>query len=158
MLFDESTFRLLRGESKVVQRPSGVSRYDAHPDSVMLWGAFSGNFGRRTCTFSPLRNHEWKQVFKSPATTSDAVLAHSSVHTFHGQWGSCTQDQGSSGVAERQEIPVLHWPGNCPGLNPTENAWNEIKNKVQDVQPSSMGKLQAVRKDFWVHRDNFVKL
>ena len=51
---DESTFRLVRGGYKLVRRPQGVSRYAfkytiktvKHPESVMVWGAFSGNKGR----------------------------------------------------------------------------------------------------------------
>ncbi|KAK3887063.1 hypothetical protein Pcinc_008835 [Petrolisthes cinctipes] len=54
MFSDESTFRLVRGVSQVVRRPKNVSRYDPkftikttkHPESVMVWGAFSGIQGR----------------------------------------------------------------------------------------------------------------
>ena len=54
MFSDESTFRLVRRGSKMIRRPPGSSRYDTmytvktvkHPDSVMVWGAFSGNHGR----------------------------------------------------------------------------------------------------------------
>ena len=45
MFSDESTFRLVRGNSKIVRRPSDVSRYDPlytvktvkHAVSVMVW-------------------------------------------------------------------------------------------------------------------------
>lgn len=61
MFSDESTFRLVRGGSKTVRRPSTASRYDPkytvktvkHPDSVMVWGAFSGNMGRGGLYFLP---------------------------------------------------------------------------------------------------------
>jgi len=33
-------------------------------------------------------------------------------------------------------INVLKWPGNSPDLNPIENAWNYLKNKVQERKPS----------------------
>ena len=59
MFSDESTFRLVRGRYELVRRPSGVSTYDSryiiktvkHPKSVMVWGAFSRDMGRRGLHF-----------------------------------------------------------------------------------------------------------
>ena len=50
----ESTFSLVKDGSKIVCRPSDVSRYDLcftvqtvkHPDSMMVWDTVSGNKGR----------------------------------------------------------------------------------------------------------------
>jgi hypothetical protein len=50
MYSDESTFRCIRSISTKVRRPSGSNQYDSrytvktvkHPDSVMIWGCFSG--------------------------------------------------------------------------------------------------------------------
>ena len=61
MFSDESTFRLVRQDSKVVRRPKGVSLFDPRytvktfkqPDSVMVWGAFSGNCGKAGLYFLP---------------------------------------------------------------------------------------------------------
>ena len=54
MFSDENIFRLVRGTSKTIRRPSGSDRYDPkftvktvnHPAQVMVWGAFSGKGGR----------------------------------------------------------------------------------------------------------------
>lgn len=51
---DESPFRLVFGTAKHVRRPKSVSRYYSHytiktvkhSESVMVWGAFTGNVGR----------------------------------------------------------------------------------------------------------------
>lgn len=61
MFSDESTFRLVKGASKVVRRPRNVSRYDPnftvqttrHSESVMVWGAFRGAEGRSGLCFLP---------------------------------------------------------------------------------------------------------
>ena len=61
MFSDESTFRLVRGGYKLVRKPQGVSRYDSkytikavkHPESVMVWGAFSGDEGPGGFYFLP---------------------------------------------------------------------------------------------------------
>jgi hypothetical protein len=61
MYSDESTFRCIRSFSTKVRRPSGSNRYDSqytvktvkHPDSVMIWGRFSGAVGRGGLFFLP---------------------------------------------------------------------------------------------------------
>ena len=57
----ESTSRLVLRGYKLVRTSLGVSRYDSryiiktvkHPTSVMVWGAFSGDKGRRGLYFLP---------------------------------------------------------------------------------------------------------
>ena len=54
IILDKSTYKLVRGGSKLVRRDPGSSRYDSkstvntvkYPESVMVWGVFSGNNGR----------------------------------------------------------------------------------------------------------------
>ena len=54
MFSDESTFRLVRGQLKVIRRSINVPRHDPwytvktvkHSNGVMVWGAFSGTYGR----------------------------------------------------------------------------------------------------------------
>ncbi|XP_066947049.1 uncharacterized protein [Macrobrachium rosenbergii] len=61
MFSDESTFRMVRSASNVVRRPKSVSRYHhqftvkivEHPQSVMVWGAFTGKLGRAGLYFLP---------------------------------------------------------------------------------------------------------
>ena len=61
MFSDESTFTQVRGVPKMVHRPTSASRYDPkftvktakHSDSVVGWGAFSGNLSRAGLYFFP---------------------------------------------------------------------------------------------------------
>ena len=53
-----------------------------------------------------------------------------------------------------EHTPVLEWPGNSLDLNPTENAWNLMKNKEQEAQPSGITELRAVLKRLWDTMEN----
>lgn len=61
MYSDESTFKCIRATKSKVRRPAGSDRFDSrytiktvkHPDSVMVWGCFTGNVGRGGLYFLP---------------------------------------------------------------------------------------------------------
>ena len=51
---------------------------------------------------------------------------------------------------EAPNMKIIPWPGNSPDLNPIENAWNHIKNKLQDMEVTSVDSLKEAIKQVWV--------
>ena len=47
-------------------------------------------------------------------------------------------------------VPVLECPRNSPDLNPIENAWNYMKNKVQEAHSTNIQTLKEVLMKLWV--------
>ena len=47
-------------------------------------------------------------------------------------------------------VPVLECPRNSPDLNPIENAWNYMKNNVQEAHSTNIQTLKEVLMKLWV--------
>ncbi len=43
----------------------------------------------------------------------------------------------------------LDWPGNSPDLNPVENLWTVLKDKVAEKQPTSIDNLKSAIAEVW---------
>ena len=157
MFSDEGTFRLIRGQSRLVRRPRGVSRYDArftvktvkHPDSVMVWGSFSGSRGRGGLYFLPknvtMKGSNYLEVLKEHMLPFWRI--HESNHFMH-DGAPAHKTKIVSKWLESLHIKIIDWPGNSPDLNPIENIWNVMKNRVQEAQPSRLNSFRKSSKDY----------
>jgi hypothetical protein len=52
----------------------------------------------------------------------------------------CHALKATMAFLDQQDL-IMDLLGNSPGLNPTENCWNHMKNKLKDVDISSLPKL-----------------
>ncbi len=48
-----------------------------------------------------------------------------------------------------KSFEVMDWPGNSPDLNPIENMWNHMKNKLQAEDNSLVPKLKETLIKMW---------
>ena len=156
MFCNESTSWLVLRGYKLVGRPSGVSRYIIktvkHPKSVMVLGDFNGDKGRGGLYF----------FTKNVTMRGDSYLRvldhHMMPFWYIRQCNHFMQDGDSvhrSRVVKKwlkdNHVPVLECPRNSRDLNPIENAWNYMKNKVQEAHSTNIQTLKEVLMKLWVH-------
>ena len=157
MFCNESTSRLVLRGYKLVRMPLGVSRYDSryiiktvkHPKSVMVWGDFSGVEG--VYIFFP----------KKVTMRGDSYLRVLDHHMLpFRDIRRCNQFMQDGDPAHRSRVvkkrlkdnhvPVLECPRNSPDLYPIENAWNYMKNKVQEAHSTNIQTSKEVLMKLWV--------
>ena len=83
----------------------------------------------------------------------EKLKLHMEIHNctvFMQDGAPCHKSKVMSEFLSQQRIKVLDWPGNRPDLNPIENLWDILKDKVANKQSTSAKHLQEVIKESWV--------
>jgi hypothetical protein len=162
MFSDESTFRCIRATKTKVRRPMGSDRYDSrytvktvkHPESLMVWGSFSGAVGRGGLFFLPKNTTMNSERYQQ--TLEDHLLPFMQIHQcthFLQDGAPCHASKKTMAFLAQQPFIVMDWPGNSPDLNPIENLWNIMKEGLKSKDIGSAPKLQAELKKLWVSLD-----
>ncbi len=158
MYSDESTFRRIRATRSLVRRPRGSNRFDSrftvktvkHPDSVMVWGCFSGAGGCGGLYFLPrnttMNGEMYETVLEDHLIPS--MNFHGATH-FLQDGAPCHASKRIKKFIDDKPFEVIDWPGNSPDLNPIENCRNFMKEKLKTKDTGSVPKLIQEIKMLW---------
>jgi transposase len=53
-------------------------------------------------------------------------------------------------------IEVLEWPAKSPDLNPIENVWSILKQRVRKRLPKTLEELESIIYEEWWRIDDFI--
>jgi hypothetical protein len=164
MFSDESTFAIINPRAQKVGRPSFSSRYKQkftvvkvkHSVNVMVWACFSGQGGRGSIFFLPLKTTMNSDRYM--ALLDEKLFPFMQIHgaTHFLQDGAlCHTSKKVMAFLREKRVAVMDWPGNSPDLNPIENLWSIMKKKLkEDHTITSLNKLQDAIKKMWVQMPN----
>lgn len=155
---DESSVQQFVVRKRHVRRPSGkrfVERFTIptvkHPPSQMVWGSMS-KYGTAGLYFLPvgttMNGEKYLNLLKNHLDIPNG--SHGCTVFMH-DGAPCHRAAHVRTYLKMRKIDVLDWPGNSPDLNPIENLWHIMKNKVADYQPTSAQELQKAIRMVWAN-------
>ena len=146
MFSDESTFQVFRVGSTKVRRLSSANRYDPrytvttvkHPQSVMVWGAFSSDNGRVELLIHPknvmMNGDLYIKILIDHMVTMFEL--HQCSHFMHDS-APCHKANKVTKWLQTKKIEALecHWNG--PDLNLIENCCHNMKHLMSERKPTN---------------------
>ena len=159
---DESNFEVLNRKSRVFVKRFANEKY--HPKfclprlqngggSVGIWGCINYK-GTGCCTIYTGRINQF--VYKN--TLENELLPSAELFFEEGQDWIFQQDGASAHTAhsirdwfEEKQITVLPWCPRSPDLNPIENLWSYIDNKLVKIKITSIEHLKTVLFNEWLN-------
>ena len=157
---DESRFALCNdAPERCIRRPTEKYKPECLSTTVkhggggiMVWGVFSASgVGDLVRCDKSVTAKEYQNILRKGLLPSLAKLCTGDAR----QNAIFQQDNAPAHTAkstqswfERQDVPVMFWPGQSPDLNPIENIWSHIKVKLAGKKFSTADLLwEAVKRE-----------
>jgi len=148
---DEAKFQL-GSRKRLVRRAASEKiskRTFKHPGSVNVWGCF----GRRG--FGDIHIFQENMTADAYVGILDSHLLQSAKHVVPPSW--IFQDDNDpkhrSSKAKKwlsdHEVKRLDWPSNSPDINPIENVWALLKDRVAAREPGNLDQLEQYIREEW---------
>ena len=121
-----------------------------HPPSQMIWCTISEHGVTGISFLPPGTTMNGPRYVKLLGEKLKIYMAVHNCTIFMQDGAPCHRSKVAKTFLGENRIKVLDWPGNSPDLNPIENLWTNMKNKVAEKHPSSAKDLVKVIKEVWV--------
>lgn len=155
---DEAVFSVTGNRGGKVYRRPGSDPLDTkfiqgtvkYPDKLMVWGAF-GYHGVGKLVILPrnvLMNAD--RYLELLNDNLEDCFEMCQTNVFMQDGAPCHTAKIIKNWFDFVQVDyVKDWPGNSPDLNPIENLWALMKNKLRDRDTSSIPRLEAAIQDIW---------
>ena len=161
---DETAICVSQRGSQYVRRGSGqrlrwqdLSLRTSSPQKVMFWGCFSfmGVGPLHLCQGS-VNSQYYISILDSCILPQTANWYGNSNWILLQDNAPCHNSKMTKEWLQNHQIEVMNWPANSPDLNPIENMWGYIKQKLLRVGSHSKVDLINNVKKFW-NKKTFVR-
>ena len=156
---DESHFFVQGQQSQHVRRTVGepvteshINQFVKHPEKKMFWGCFSYyGIGPLHLVEGMMISAQYIDVLKSRVVPEMSKLFPDGSGLFQQDLAPCHTSKVVKMFLQEKAIQVLEWPGNSPDLNPIENLWSIIKQKLRGRDCTTKEKLIEAVIHVWHH-------
>lgn len=157
---DEATFKILDDRIQYVRRrsheenlPSCLVTRVKHPTQVMVWSCMSTfGVGRLHIHEGIMNQRSYQSVLEKRLMPQLNEWFPDGNCIYMHDGAPCHTAKAVSTYLKQNRVKVLDWAGNSPDLNPIENLWKVVKDRVSRHRPTTKTALIEALINVW-HRD-----
>ena len=123
----------------------------------MFWGCFSINGPGSLVPVEGMMNSKaYLPIIERKVSTELSKLHPQAI--FQQDSAPCHKAKIITNCLKKMKITVLDWPGNSPDLNPIENLWSVVKNRLRKMDCTTKIKLIEAVIHVWFHDEEIKKI
>ena len=165
VVFTDETHFLVQGQkSRYVRkfvseqlRSVHLDQNVKHPQKVMFWGSFCYSGVQELYRVEGMMNSDkYINVVDEIVLSNMNKLYPDGSGIFQQDLAPCHTSKKVKEFFSKKGLTVLQWPGNSPDINPIENLWAIIKQRLQSYDCTTLEKLQNAVFELW-YNDEKIK-
>ena len=116
----------------------------------MIWGCFSSSgVGNIIAIDGKMKSENYMHCLENEMLPSATKLFEKNDFIFQDDSAPCHRSKKVKKWHQENQVRQLVWPGNSPDLNPIENLWAILKQKVRNKEPKNKQQLINAINDSW---------
>lgn len=158
---DESMFRTMSHTRRATVRclenerlkPFCTKKMVQHCNQVHVWGCFSiFGVGMLKKIEGNLNSKKYQsEIINDVDVIGKCITFPQKNFIFQHDLAPSHNSISTKSFLTEKGIQTLDWPGNSPDVNPIENLWAIIKNKLHNCEPMTCTEMWAKIQDIWYH-------
>ena len=114
-----------------------------HPTKIHIWGYISKTFGRKIYMFTDILTADgYLNILKNELGNEQNFILQDDNDPKH-------RAKIITKWKNENNIKYIDWPSNSPDLNPIENIWSLLKNKVKKITAKNINELKENINKCW---------